>query len=207
MSKAYQLLFEILNPHYALRLHEKIEVRKVLKEIDRGSWIEKEEIWGLEGNKDDDTPINAAYTPSGEYLGDPEFAKMLVKKGITQFEKTEPDHCVCSIGFNPEKQEWSGWSHRAMYGFGVGDEVKIGDSGYTPKDVDDFIKELKRHYKTSTFEKDVPDPDGKQGIGVLVTNKKTSHFEPYPQWGKGEWKAETIEDAKQMAIDFAKSVS
>ena len=30
----------------------------------------------------------------------------------------------------------------------------------------------------------------------------------YPEkWGKGKWTAKTIEDAKQMAIDFARSVS
>ena len=30
----------------------------------------------------------------------------------------------------------------------------------------------------------------------------------YPEkWGKGEWVAETIEDAKQMAIDFARNIS
>ena len=207
MSKAYQLLFEVLNPHYLYRLREGIEVRRVLKQKDHGSWIEKEEIWGLEGNTDDDTPINAAYTSSGEYLGDPEFAKTLAKKGITQFEKTEPDHCVCSIGFNPEEEKWYGWSHRAMYGFGVGSKCKMGDCGYNPKDADDFIKQLKKLYKTSTFEKDVPDPEGKQGVGILVTNKKRSHFEPYPEWGKGEWEAKTIDDAKQMAVDFAKGVS
>lgn len=27
------------------------------------------------------------------------------------------------------------------------------------------------------------------------------------EWGRGEWKAETLEDAKQMAIDFAHGVS
>jgi hypothetical protein len=33
-------------------------------------------------------------------------------------------------------------------------------------------------------------------------------FSEYPEkWGKGEWTAKTIEDAKQMAIDFARSVS
>jgi hypothetical protein len=33
-------------------------------------------------------------------------------------------------------------------------------------------------------------------------------FTPYPdRWGKGEWTAKTMEDAKQMAIDFNESVS
>lgn len=37
---------------------------------------------------------------------------------------------------------------------------------------------------------------------------KYSNFTPYPeQWGRGEWEALTLEDAKQMAMDFAESVS
>ena len=33
-------------------------------------------------------------------------------------------------------------------------------------------------------------------------------FSEYPEkWGKGEWVAKTIDDAKQMAIDFARGVS
>ena len=33
-------------------------------------------------------------------------------------------------------------------------------------------------------------------------------FATYPeQWGKGEWEAKTLDDAKQMAIDFANGVS
>ena len=35
-----------------------------------------------------------------------------------------------------------------------------------------------------------------------------SEFEPYPKkFGKGEWIANTLEDAKQMAIDFSDGVS
>jgi len=35
-----------------------------------------------------------------------------------------------------------------------------------------------------------------------------NNFNPYPDaWGKGEWTAETMEDAKQMAIDFAQGCS
>ena len=46
-----------------------------------------------------------------------------------------------------------------------------------------------------------------------VPNKNTRgmedrDFTAYPEkWGKGEWVAKTLEDAKQMAIDFAQSVS
>jgi hypothetical protein len=36
---------------------------------------------------------------------------------------------------------------------------------------------------------------------------KSKEFFPFPKvWGRGEWTAKTLEDAKQMAIDFAESV-
>ena len=37
-----------------------------------------------------------------------------------------------SIGFSETEQKWYWWSHRAIYGFGVGSEVKKGDAGYDP---------------------------------------------------------------------------
>lgn len=75
----------------------------------------------------------------GVYIGDIKFAKQLEKLGI----KPEPilDGEVCSIGFSSKDNKWYGWSHRAMYGFKIGDIVKKGDcctsSGYT----DEYLKE------------------------------------------------------------------
>lgn len=34
-----------------------------------------------------------------------------------------------SIGFSEKEQKWYGWSHRAIYGFKVGDKCKDGDCG------------------------------------------------------------------------------
>lgn len=53
--------------------------------------------------------------------------------GITVREKAEPDHQVCSIGWSPSKKKWYGWSHRAIYGFGVGDPDYSEDLESTPK--------------------------------------------------------------------------
>ena len=48
---------------------------------------------------------------------------------------------VACIGFAPAQNKWYGWSHRAMYGFGIGDEVHEGDltnmSGFT----DEYLSE------------------------------------------------------------------
>ncbi len=35
-----------------------------------------------------------------------------------------------TIGFSEKEQKWYGWSHRAIYGFSVGDKIKKGDIVY-----------------------------------------------------------------------------
>lgn len=63
------------------------------------------------------------YTPSGDWIGDSKDARFLVvKKGIMP-EKSDPDHCVCSIGFSTKDGKWYGWSHRAICGFAKGDRI------------------------------------------------------------------------------------
>lgn len=46
--------------------------------------------------------------------------ELRAKYGITEFGPG-------SIGFAPADEKWYGWSHRAIWGFGVGDIVKKGD--------------------------------------------------------------------------------
>ena len=45
-------------------------------------------------------------------------------------DKADPADNVCSIGFCEKDQKWYGWSHRAIHGFGIGDEMKKGMIGY-----------------------------------------------------------------------------
>lgn len=68
------------------------------------------------------------YNKEGVYVGNPDFVKVLADRQISP-EKAQPDHGVCSIGFSDKDQKWYGWSHRAMYGFGVGHKCKKGDCG------------------------------------------------------------------------------
>ena len=99
------------------------EVRTI--EYEEGDW----EAGGGPG-----LTMRSAFTPSGDYIGNPRTARLLVvKRGIAP-EKSKPDHCVCSIGFCEKEQKWYGWSHRAIYGYGVGDEVTEGScpSEYLP---------------------------------------------------------------------------
>ncbi len=49
------------------------------------------------------------------------------KYGIERFEFPSPESSIRHIGFAPKTQKWYGWSHRAIFGFKVGDRVKPGD--------------------------------------------------------------------------------
>jgi len=108
---------------------------KVLSERKyKAGYIVREELIGNYADGSGDIKMKSAYTPNGDYIGDPKTAYFLVvKKGITP-EKSKPQHNVCSIGFSAKENKWYGWSHRAIYGFGIGDVVKKGDciAGYLP---------------------------------------------------------------------------
>lgn len=76
---------------------------------------------------------------------------LCLKKGLRQVQKSEPSHCVCSVGFNEEEQKWYGWSHRAICGFGIGDKVfeeRFGDDS-TP-----FVRHGRRAIKNMDHAKE-----------------------------------------------------
>lgn len=112
---------------------------------------------------DNTVPIASAYTLHGDYVGNPDDARFFIlEKGIHP-EKADPGHSVCSIGFCPKERKWYGWSHRALQGFGVGEEIDDED-----------------HCCCSA------QPGKALPVG---------------------FKAQNLDDAKQMAIAFADSVS
>lgn len=177
----------------------------------------------------DDFVMKSAYDENSLYLGNPKTALALTKRrGITTFEKSKDTHTIASIGFNPELQKWYGWSHRAIYEFGIGSKVKKGDSAYQASNELDFIEDCvafwSESYKediTAEIENRTDEETGKEERGVMVSwkysndvpNEKirgeiTGAFTRFPEvFGRGEWKAKTLEDAKRMAKDFAEDVS
>lgn len=112
-------------PNYtAMSLDEKPETEDV-----------SELIQEIEGASGQTVTMEVAYTPSGQYIGTPKVATFLCnKRGIAPQTPTQ-DGKVCCIGFSDKDQKWYGWSHRAIYGFKVGDVAAEGDcvcsSGWT----------------------------------------------------------------------------
>ncbi len=134
------------------------------------------------------------------------------------------------LGFNEKEQKWYGWSHRAFFSFGIGSHVKKGDCAYVPdntlnliddecvfwdingkqltygdwaytktlKNVESIDKQIIIHYIEEKFDKN----------NVLIETKDESRVINIPEsFGRGEWTALTLDDAKQMAQDFSKGVS
>lgn len=161
----------------------------------------------------------------GAYLtrvGNENSLNFLFKKGITeQIQDGYGEPRTCCIGFNPVEQKWFGWSHRAIFGFGVGSECKQGDCGFKPSNKQEFIDKNMSFWGDCEYAVNgvIDYIEHRDGITVTyVYNDKVpnhslrgttyEHFCEYSkEWGKGEWTAQTLEDAKQMVIDFAQSVS
>lgn len=125
--------------------------------------------------------IRSAHTiPEGHYIGDPRMAhNLIVQRGIKPEPRTPSCPSAnggrgrtCSIGFCEREQKWYGWSHRAIFGFGIGDIVKDGDCTASSGWLDEYLLEH-------------PDADLSLPVG---------------------FEAETLEDAKRMAVAFAESV-
>lgn len=189
-----------------------------------GYVIRKELVDGSEYGSDD-FEMKSAYTPDGAYIGASKDAHFLCKKKGIKPEKSNPDHCVCSIGFCEKEQKWYGWSHRAIFGFGIGSTVKKGDCAYTPNTVDELYGEgdgwwaddedIEKDYKNNRLiiTHKMVNIASIRDVTVNLDGSEVeieSSAEPQIQYvntGRGAWAAETLSDAKQMAMDFAESVS
>ena len=82
-----------------------------------------------------------ARNKEGDYIGDIKRAESLCDVHGIAPEKASDENEVCSIGFSETEQKWYGWSHRAWYGFGIGDIVEEGDCTASSGWTEDYISE------------------------------------------------------------------
>lgn len=177
----------------------------------------------------DEMVMTTCYTDDGYWIGNPETAKFLCEeRGIAP----EPDEPIepgvlrpCRIGFSAKDGKWYGWSNRAIFGFEVGSVVQMGDCGFVPRDEIEAAQAAVLFWSDQSHKKTkarwIKDDDGLACIKVtwtysndpkIVPNEKLRGQEggtlsyPPKEWGHGAWTAETLDDARQMAIDFAEGV-
>ena len=115
---------------------------KTVFEHPEGYYILKREDWKLYEEDTDPTNMLVAYsTVDGSYIGDRRRAKYLRKRGIKAQSMHSDGNGTACIGFCEKENKWYGWSHRAIYGFGIGSTVKKGDCGYQPNTVEELYAE------------------------------------------------------------------
>ncbi len=191
-----------------------VEDRKLIKDCSKKGYVLYSEKWNYNPT-DEPTEIIGAYSSIDEsYIGDEKTAKMLNKKyGI--LPQSIDGNNVSSIGFSKRDNKWYGWSHRAIFGFAIGSTCKKGDCHYIASNRNEYIEDLKLWYSDEMY-KNVEIKEEIEGIRIKYEIHQqdtgnifyTNELVPLDiSYGKGEWTAITMEDAKQMAIDFAEGVS
>lgn len=205
----------LVNLLYPKKILYDAEIVKVIKFV---KFEIRYEILDLHNNNVTHFIARRAYNNNGDYIGGPENARFLCGKYGINPEVIDSESKVCSIGFSEKRNKWYGWSHRAICGFTIGSKVKFGDCAYRSKDKKEFVKELKRSLsgKKNLIIREGVDTScsyslkNKRGLIISYDNNNSNVFywECYPEkWGRGEWVAQTMEDAKQMAMDFARDVA
>lgn len=168
-----------------------------------------------------------AHTKDGNYVGDLKWTHKLISMGIYKPECIYDNSNVVSVGYSKKDHKWYGWSHRALHGFTIGSKVKKGDCAYRPTTKQEYMDDCTRfwenedHLNTYTKAGINELDDGTVLIGCWThwtysdkIKNKSLHgtisgvFSEFPVFGKrGEWTAETMDDAREMAIDFSNGVS
>lgn len=156
-------------------------------------------------SKHDDSYITAA--------GVEERVEFLANRGITV-------ELSNGTGFSPAENKWYGWSHRAIYGFTIGSTCKKGDCHYRAPNIEGEIENAVKFWDDEYHENTTAEVDSDAEIKVswiysdTTPNEKIRGEKGFATWhydvksfGRGEWTAETMGDAKQMAIDFSEGVS
>ena len=138
-----------------------------------------------------------------------EHARLEITKYLTQ-----------GLGFSPLTKKWYGWTHRGMYGFGIGSTCKKGDIYYRATNLEDELEHAIDFWKA--YDKENVQARFIEEGEIRVTwdyikddsskdkaNRITSVAWYYdPEFGgKGEWTATTLDEAREMAIDFRNAIS
>lgn len=108
---------ELTEDGQAYILHGKLRMYDVDEDVYTKEGLDKMTDWDIYISSYD-----------GGYIGTKkEYDYLTKEKGLVLIQKIHEQHNTCAIGYCPKENKWYGWSHRAIYGFGIGDEVHEGD--------------------------------------------------------------------------------
>lgn len=153
-------------------------------------------------HRKDSTSVVYCVDADGNIIGElTEIYNLWKRYGIEGFHRPSGEGPF-NVGYAPSTNKWYGWSHRAIKGFTIGSEVKKGDIAYQAQSLEEYMEYLKNFYDADRCYYDPSTMQIKiEGSTMTITEGAPMTF------GRGEWKAESMDDAYQMAIDFAEAVS
>lgn len=142
------------------------------------------------------------------------YVKYLVRYGINDLHAVDGVEWAC-VGLSEDDGKWYGWSRSHIYGFEVGSSCEKTHIHYKPADKEGFMELQKALWVDPKHLNLVVDDITEKGFAIKWDYsddfpeeklRGTKGYVPcnFPEeYGKGEWVAETMDDAHQMAIDFA----
>ena len=93
----------------------------------------------------DEMLMTTCYTDEGYWIGELSWAKQICETyGIApspSFGVGKGDLRPCSHGWSDKEQKWYGWSHRAIFGFGIGSVVEEGDCAASSGWIESYLSE------------------------------------------------------------------
>lgn len=133
---------------------------------------------------------------------------------MSEFQNVESVNNCANIGFSERDNKWYHFSPAIIFGFGVGSKMELNMFGFQPKDKNDFAEVVRKNIENVPHYEFISSEIKEDHLivkfyNILFNETKTTPIEEkinYPTFGKGEWVAENLEQAKEMCIDFAKSV-
>ena len=131
---------------------------------------------------------------------------LLMTTGIEPYDTT--------IGFDKKANKWYGWDYEDIREFSIGHIVKKGDIGYIPSNIEDLYNLLKRYKQNAQIIKHDEYISVKELLSVVEGITENDDYICHKYWsksynvypGKGEWQAKTLDDCKEMAIDFVRAI-
>lgn len=111
------------------------------------------------------------------------------------------------IGYSKNRESWVGWDEENYIRFTVGSVCTKNSPHFLPSGKGEFSEYILATYEKKNpvkFKLGYPRYDGVDGVSVSIDGYDDFvHFYKFPEtYGNGEWVAETMEDAKKMAIDL-----
>lgn len=195
---------------------------KLIKLIEKKYFNVHIEYWKHHPSEEG-TYMISLYSKDGKYIGDPKdmgefLSKYDIKEDLSTIDDTSK---TVLIGYSPRENKYYGWA-RAVFGFTIGSKVSRGDIAYTPNNPEEIIEAEKEYYNQKYYrdvnykvENNYVVVEGEEEFcddnWIELPTGELKHvggiiWQPFRveyKLGRGEWKARTMEEAKQMARDFA----